>query len=179
MIYVALLRGINVGGNNQINMKLLKTTFERVGMGSVKTYINSGNIIFTNEKASEKDIGVLLEEAIFEDFGLRIKVLIRNFDDFHLVAEAVPEDWKNDQSMKSDVFFLWEGVDASLIVETLRRLKMGSAISAHGAVLWSADRESIGVKDVRELTAAKFYKEVTVRNVNTVRKIYKIMKDSL
>ncbi len=46
MIYVALLRGINVGGKNKIDMKLLKQTFERVGMNDVVTYINTGNIIF-------------------------------------------------------------------------------------------------------------------------------------
>lgn len=46
MIYIALLRGINVGGNNKIEMKKLKQTFEHAGMGHVTTYINSGNIIF-------------------------------------------------------------------------------------------------------------------------------------
>lgn len=46
MIYVALLRGINIGGQNKINMKELKTSFERIGMLNVVTYINSGNIIF-------------------------------------------------------------------------------------------------------------------------------------
>lgn len=46
MVYVALLRGINVGGNNKIDMKLLKQTFEQAGMNDVVTYINTGNIIF-------------------------------------------------------------------------------------------------------------------------------------
>jgi uncharacterized protein (DUF1697 family) len=51
MTYVALLRGINVGGNNKVEMKKLKTTFETLGFTSVVTYINSGNIIFnTSDK---------------------------------------------------------------------------------------------------------------------------------
>lgn len=50
MIYVALLRGINVGGNNKINMKQLKETFEQAGMLDVVTYINSGNIIFADHQ---------------------------------------------------------------------------------------------------------------------------------
>lgn len=49
MIYIALLRGINVGGNNKIEMKKLKQTFEHAGMGHVTTYINSGNIIFSSQ----------------------------------------------------------------------------------------------------------------------------------
>lgn len=52
MVYAALLRGINVGGNNKIAMKDLKQTFLRSGMESVVTYINSGNVMFTDEGAS-------------------------------------------------------------------------------------------------------------------------------
>lgn len=48
MVYVALLRGINVGGKNKIDMKLLKKSFEQAGMNNVVTYINSGNIVFTD-----------------------------------------------------------------------------------------------------------------------------------
>ena len=56
MIYVALLRGINVGGKNKIDMKLLKETFVRIGMESVITYINSGNVIFTDMKHTRSEI---------------------------------------------------------------------------------------------------------------------------
>ena len=47
MAYVALLRGINVGGKALVDMKQLKTTFEKAGLANVKTYINSGNVVFT------------------------------------------------------------------------------------------------------------------------------------
>lgn len=49
MIYIALLRGINVGGKNKIDMKLLTQSFEQVGMNNVVTYINTGNIIFSHK----------------------------------------------------------------------------------------------------------------------------------
>ncbi len=49
MTYVALLRGINVGGNRKVEMKRLKATFERAGFADVRTYINSGNVIFGSE----------------------------------------------------------------------------------------------------------------------------------
>ena len=45
-IFVALLRGVNVGGKNMINMSSLKTSFEQLGFKDVSTYINSGNILF-------------------------------------------------------------------------------------------------------------------------------------
>ena len=87
MIYVALLRGINVGGNNKIDMKLLKQTFIRSGMSSVITYINSGNIIFADEIRSKYEIVEILERKILEDFGLEIKVLIRSLNDFEEIMK--------------------------------------------------------------------------------------------
>lgn len=73
MIYVALLRGINIGGRNKINMKELKRSFERIGMLNVVTYINSGNIIFEDPVHSEAEIVQLLEDVIFSRFFFRNK----------------------------------------------------------------------------------------------------------
>lgn len=108
MIYAALLRGINVGGNNKVNMKELKQVFEEAGMTSVKTYINSGNIVFADAGRSKQEIMAVLEEAIFAHFGLRIKVLVYSMDEYTRIAEAVPDGWTNDDRLKSDVLFLWE-----------------------------------------------------------------------
>lgn len=64
MIYVALLRGINVGGNNKVEMKKLKATFERLGFTNVVTYINSGNIIFEESTKAQNTIVAEIERAI-------------------------------------------------------------------------------------------------------------------
>ena len=68
MVYVALLRGINVGGKNKVGMKELKAAFEEAGMTSVRTYINSGNVIFSSGIRGRARLGALLEEAIAQ-FG--------------------------------------------------------------------------------------------------------------
>lgn len=105
MIYVALLRGINVGGNNKINMKELKRVFEEAGMTAVKTYINSGNIIFSDVVRTKPEVTDILENAIFSEFGLHIKVLVYAIDEYSRIAEAVPAEWTNDEKLKSDVLF--------------------------------------------------------------------------
>lgn len=64
MKYVALLRGVNVGGNRKLDMKELKATFERAGMIEVRTYINSGNIIFRDDSRESPRLTSLLESAI-------------------------------------------------------------------------------------------------------------------
>ncbi|MBU9674758.1 DUF1697 domain-containing protein [Planococcus sp. CP5-4] len=177
MIYAALLRGINVGGNNKISMKELKEVFEQAGMSSVKTYINSGNIIFKDARNKEQ-VTLVLKEAIFERFGLRIKVLIYSFDEYSRIAQAVPPEWANDEGLKSDVLFLWEQADDEGVLEQLT-LKPGIDRVQYvpGAILWSVDRGDVTKSGMAKIVGTKLYKLVTVRNVNTVRKIYKLMEE--
>jgi len=177
MIYAALLRGINVGGNNKISMKELKEVFEQAGMSSVKTYINSGNIIFKDARNKEQ-VTLVSEQAIFEHFGLRIKVLVYSFDEYSLIAQAVPPEWVNDERLKSDVLFLWEQADDEGVLEQLA-LKPGIDRVQYvpRAILWSVDRGDVTKSGMAKIVGTKLYKLVTVRNVNTVRKIYKLMEE--
>lgn len=117
MIYVALLRGINVGGNNKISMQELKTTFEDAGMTSVVTYINSGNVVFSDSVYKQSELASLLEEGILKDFGLAIKVLVRSLDEIAEVMGALPDPWQNNKEMKSDVMFLWEEVANATVLD--------------------------------------------------------------
>ena len=87
-IFVALLRGINVGGKNKVDMKMLKKTFEQEGMQNVTTYINSGNIIFRDTEHHVFEMHGILEKAILKDFRLQIKVLIRTYSDFEEIIRV-------------------------------------------------------------------------------------------
>lgn len=178
MIYVALLRGINVGGKNKISMKELKETFQRVGMEAVTTYINSGNIIFKNSTQTEVEIITVLEEAIYEDFLLEIKVLIRNINDIGKIVETLPAHWKNDQDMKSDVLFLWDEVnDEKVLNELVPKPDIDTVLYVPGAILWAVDRTNVTKSGLMRLASKDLYKKMTIRNVNSVRKIYSIMEE--
>ena len=69
--YVALLRGINVGGNRTVEMKRLKAALECIGLDDVRTYINSGNVIFESDEVDRPRLAGVLEDAIAADFGRR------------------------------------------------------------------------------------------------------------
>ncbi|PSL41516.1 uncharacterized protein (DUF1697 family) [Planomicrobium soli] len=177
MIYVALLRGINVGGNNKVDMKKLKQVFEEAGMSSVKTYINSGNIIFTDTNRSKKEITAVLEEAIYSHFDLQIKVLVYSFDEFKPIAEAIPAEWTNDTEMKSDVLFLWEEVDTESVLDALTvKPEIDTVYYVQGAVLWSVDRNNVTKSGMAKIIGTPLYKLVTIRNINTARKLYAMMQ---
>lgn len=178
MVYAALLRGINVGGNNKIEMKRLKETFLGVGMHKVITYINSGNIIFTDEVHSKGELGSLLEKAIQEDFGLSIRVLVLSLTDFDAIMKVLPQDWANDDEMKSDVLFLWDEVDPETLADRLKAKAVDRILYAPGAVLWSVARENVTKSGLVKIVGTSFYRQVTVRNVNSARKIYGLMKEN-
>ncbi|MGG4469493.1 DUF1697 domain-containing protein [Paenibacillus alvei] len=179
MIYIALLRGINVGGKNKMDMKLLKQTFEQAGMNDVVTYINTGNIIFSSISTSKTDLSRILEEAIHSDFGLKINVLICSFDDFKAIIHSIPDTWRNDKDMKSDVLFLWDEIDDESVLKNLViKPDIDRVVYVPGAILWSAEKKNISKSGMVKIVGSKLYKQVTVRNVNTARKIYELLQQN-
>jgi len=176
MVYTALLRGINVGGNNKVDMKILKKSFEHAGMKNVVTYINSGNIIFTTAGHSKNEIAQILEAAILETFGLQIKVLVLSLEDMNKVMSSLPDSWANDDKMRSDVLFLWEAINDESILDKLPfKPEIETVIYAPGAILWAIDKINVTKGSMSKLIGTNLYKQMTIRNVNTTRKIFELM----
>ena len=76
--YVALLRGVNVGGHRRVSMATLRTVFESLGHVDVATYIASGNVVFDSPKRATRALAGKLELAILEAFGFEVDVLVRS-----------------------------------------------------------------------------------------------------
>lgn len=177
MVYVALLRGINVGGKNKIGMKQLKSVFEEAGMTDVRTYISSGNVIFSSTIRAKARLVDLLEDTIHQTFGLEIAVLVRDVKSMRAVVEAMPAHWTNDQSMKCDVMFLWDDVDSPSLLKQLRfKPEIEDVRYVRGALLWSVDRKSVTRSGMMSLVGTPLYKRMTIRNCNTARKLLQLME---
>ncbi len=86
---IAILRGINVGGKRKILMTDLKLLCETLGWKNVKTYIQSGNLIFTSEVENSK-LENMLEKAITEKYGFDVPVIIRNADELKTTIDKNP-----------------------------------------------------------------------------------------
>jgi uncharacterized protein (DUF1697 family) len=76
-IYVAMLRGINVGGNKRIKMDRLRASFEALGFEQAQTYIQSGNVVFKAGKPAPAALSKKIEERIVMDFGFSAPVILR------------------------------------------------------------------------------------------------------
>lgn len=172
--HLALLRGINVGGKNKVEMSRLRGVFESLGFGDVRTYINSGNVIF-DAVPSEVDPADL-EAGIIDEFGLAIPVLLRDGHSIERVRQALPEHWVNDSTMKCDVMFLWDDVDDPAVLDRLA-IKDGidDVVYVPGALLWRVDRDHVTRSGMMKLAGTKLYSAMTIRNCNTVRKLAALM----
>jgi uncharacterized protein (DUF1697 family) len=88
-VYVALLRGINVGGNNIIKMQDLKTLLQISGLENVNTYIQSGNIVFRSEKTAE-EVQIIIEQEIKQKYGYSISVIVRTGSEWEGIMKNCP-----------------------------------------------------------------------------------------
>lgn len=88
-IHIALLRGINVGGNNKIKMADLRVALGKLGLANVQTYIQSGNILFESDE-DEATLRGRIEQEIETTFGLSIKVIIRTDAELQRIVASLP-----------------------------------------------------------------------------------------
>jgi uncharacterized protein (DUF1697 family) len=108
MRYVALLRGINVGGNMMIKMEELRRTFEALGFKKVATYINSGNLAFDAAKSTEAKLAGKIEKAIEKDFGKPVPVMVREQKDIERILAGNPFHGNYGSHKEMHVLFLKE-----------------------------------------------------------------------
>lgn len=176
MTYVALLRGINVGGNNKVSMSTLKEILVAAGLKDVSTYINSGNVFF-NSTERQATLVKKIEDAIEKEFGFAVKVLLRDLPNITEVVKTLPESWVNDTKMKCDVMFLWDAVDEPKVLEQLPiKTEIDEIKYVPGAILWRVDRENVTKSGMLKIIGTPLYKQMTIRNCNTVRKLLNIME---
>jgi len=110
--YVAFLRGINVGGKNKVKMETLREVCGALGFKNVKTYINSGNVIFETAQSNDKKLVEKLEKAIEKEFALNIKVMVRTIAEIEEIVKNNPFDGQFENAKDLHVFFLDEELPA-------------------------------------------------------------------
>jgi uncharacterized protein (DUF1697 family) len=90
LTYIALLRGINVGGHKLIKMDQLRKSFEALGWDDVRTYVQSGNVVFHAPKQPPERLSKKAEEKILRDFGFSVPVVIRSSVEIGKTIQANP-----------------------------------------------------------------------------------------
>jgi len=176
-VFVALLRGVNVGGNNMISMRALKESFEAMGFTGVTTYINSGNIIFTSKETDARKLETKIERMMAKEYDLDSKVVIRTLAEMEKLVRALPRNWNDDKTWRYYVIFLRHSIDSEAILDELPPNPDVEEIVYHpGTLLWSALISELNRSKIQKLSTRKLYKDMTIRNLNTTRKLLDLMQ---
>jgi len=172
--YIALLRGVNVGGNNIVKMADLKAAFELQGFGNVTTYINSGNILFDSELGDIVSLKDTCESVIADGFGLDIPVCVISADELTEALTNAPEWWSKMDDARHDAFFVIPPMTAAEIVAHVGAVKEEyENVDYYGRVIfWSAPMATFSRTRWSKLSKDKtMYRTITVRNANTALKL--------
>jgi len=172
MRYVALLRGINVGGNTMIKMEELRKTFEALGFQRVVSYINSGNIAFDAKKASEPNLVRKIEVAVEKLIDKPVQVMVREQSDIARVIANNPFDGRYQSHKEMHVLFLKSELSVEQISWLTEATPSGEHFQVSGREIYC--HLPMGVAD-SYLGRGQFEKKikaaVTARNWRTVEKL--------
>lgn len=164
---IALLRGVNVGGV-KVRMAPLRELAAGMGWSNVKTYIASGNLVFTADGAT-KELAGALREAVAKEIGVDTPIMVLTANDMLSVLDDHP--WTPEKGNQSHVYFCWDEpqIDEALYQELKSPNEELLVIGGH---LHFFAPDGLGQSQL----ADKFAKiirgtEMTGRNLNTVRKL--------
>ena len=169
MIYVALLRGLNVGAHNRISMKDLSAVFQAAGCVDVETFIQSGNVLFTAKAAVVRQLPTLVAQSLQNDFEVNSPVVLRTADELATVVKGNPFLKRGDDLATLHVGFLATVPEPSRVKALDPARSPPDEFMVKGRELYLHFPKGLGRS---KLTNAWFDKQLetlsTVRNWNTV-----------
>ncbi len=167
--YVALLRGINVGGNNIIKMADLKACFEKMGFAEVATYIQSGNVLFSTAEKDKTGLINSIEKALSESFDYQSRVVLITHQHLkRIVAEAPPEFGQQKDKYRYDVIFLKEPLTADEAMKSITtKAGVDTAHQGQEVLYFSRLISKATQSHLTKIIALPMYQNITIRNWNT------------
>jgi uncharacterized protein (DUF1697 family) len=177
--YVALLRGINVGGNNSIKMDALRKIFSEMGFSGVKTYIQTGNVIFTDIEKSKSKLTRKIEEKLLVEMKSKITVAVLPFSEIKEILYKKPEDYGEDsENYKYDILFLLEPLRAKEAAKEFNpRAGVDKLYEGKNVLYHSILKKERTKSHLSKILESKIYPKLTIRNWNTTKRIYEIMNE--
>ncbi len=177
--YLILLRGINVGGKNNVPMAALKKCLEELGFSDVSTFIASGNVILKSNKRPA-EIKAQIEKALPGSFRLDselVKVLVLSRDQLQAVIDKKPHGFGDQPSLyHSDAIFLM-GIDAAKAMLVFDPREGVDKVWEGDGVIYSQRLSALRTKSrLSKIIGTPVYKSMTIRNWNTTTKLLELLK---
>jgi uncharacterized protein (DUF1697 family) len=177
--YVALLRGINVGGKNPIPMAGLKTCFEETGFDDVRTYIQSGNVVFSSSSTNQAELTRQIERMLRTTFAhYHASLVIRSRSQMRAIVDRAPRGFGADPARyRYDVLFLKPPLTAKRVVASVPTKEGVDSIWAGSGVVYFSRLTSRATSSrLNRVASMPIYKSMTIRNWNTTTKLRGLME---
>jgi uncharacterized protein (DUF1697 family) len=175
--YVALLRGINVGGRNLIRMTDLAACFEAGGFADVATYIQSGNVLFSAAGKDRAGLVRRIEAMLAAAFAYDASVVLRNRRQMQGVVRRAPDGFGADPAAyRYDVLFLNEPLTASTALRSVPvRDGVDSVAAGAGVLYYTRLISRASQSQLSRLVSMPVYRHLTIRNWKTTTKLLELM----
>ncbi len=180
-LYVALLRGINVGGKNLIKMTDLAACFESMGLQSVRTYIQSGNVIFRADHSNSAGLASRLKEVLSNTFSYESTVVVRSHKEMQDIVKRAPKGFGSEpDAYRYDVIFLKEPLTSAEAMKSIS-VKEGvdEAFAGRGVMYFSRLISRASSSRLTRIVGLPIYQSLTIRNWNTTTKLLSMMEAAL
>lgn len=176
--YVALLRGINVGGNNIIKMTDLKACFERLGLQDVITYIQSGNVVFSSKESNATKITDQLESALSKTFNYKSRLVLRSQQQMKAIIAKAPRGFGTKPDLyRYDVIFLKAPLTAAKAMKSVvTKEGVDEAYAGSGVLYFSRLISRASQSYLSRVVSMPVYQDMTIRNWNTTTKLLALME---
>jgi uncharacterized protein (DUF1697 family) len=177
--YVALLRGINVGGNNPVPMAGLRDAFTELGAADVRTYIQSGNVLFDGGRHGHATWVERLEATLAERFGYSARVTLRSHAELRAIVDGAPHGFGQDpERYRSDVLFLLGPSTAAEVVAQMRaREGVDTMAAGHGVVYFERLIARATQSYLSKVVGTPAYREMTIRNWRTTTTLLRMLEE--
>ena len=177
--YIALLRGINVGGKNKVSMKELRELLEKNGFQDVLTYINSGNMIFSSDHPDIEFLKKKCEALILEKFNMELPVMVISAEDLAETFHHAPDWWGVDKDSKHNAIFVIPPTTVDEVFREVGEIKPEyEKVSSFGQLIfWSAPLKTFSRTRWSKVVGKSIYDKITIRNSNTVKSLVKLCEE--
>lgn len=175
--YLALLRGVNVGGKALLKMTDLTAVLTAAGFERVTTYIQSGNVVFMTNETTKKMIADHLQATIKQAFNLDVAVALFTAEEWQAIIAAAPDWWGQDTDWKHNLLVLTEATPMLEVTRAVGELKpaIEHMQAGDGVLYQSMSRALLGRTTTGKLASSPVYKKMTIRNYNTVTKLLQLL----
>jgi uncharacterized protein (DUF1697 family) len=174
--YLALLRGINVGGKNLVKMADLRTAVEAMEVDDVATYIASGNVLFRAPRQSREALAARIESDLTKRFDTELKVVLLTEALLREVVEGAPRGFGGDDHL-SDVVFVRKPLTAKRAFGLVElREGVDRAWQGSGVVYFSRLAARATSSRLNKVASLPEYKNMTIRSWSTTTKLLALVE---